>query len=861
MRPLDFTDLIMVDDIIPSDFSPFRTIEYEHYLRFFNSALLSLEGWHAWIGNQSFDELLENFPIDFDLKSRIVRFRTHANMTARLAYVTFLGNAIRLMPFFESRGIPFILQLYPGGGFEIDRPETDEKLRRVLCSELCRRVIVTQHITERYIVDKIGVDPAKIEHIFGGVFESRTPFGFDRDKVFYPRDKDTIDLCFVAHKYGGNITSKGYDQFVAIAVELAGAFEHVRFHVVGDYLPEDVPMGEFTSRFTFYGRRSSAFLADLHKSMDAIISINRPFDLTPGSFDGFPTGACIEAGFHGVLNCINDPLGLNPCFSDGGDIILLNLDHLRSAARLRDLIRNPIELYRIAEQGCRKFHEVFDTNRQLWARARVIAAELSRHEGLIMRPAPDPSALDAGLFERALVPYRERIAALEGAVNQVSPGITSVSEINAAAQHEIETLRAQSAAFADQLHRIRSSTSWRLTAPLRRLLEPYPGLGRLGRRTLKLIWWTLSLQLASRYRARSRMLRDVTGPYPVQAQLSAPAIEQSAEPRAILTQAVDPDETAEGEPATPGNANRPAGSGHRLSLLPDHTAKIERTLSLHADRLDRSDALAVELLREIRWDQTRTDFALGAIEGMLEEVERFQAERLLADYQAVFDQSEPLVSICVATADQAELLSERCIPSLLAQTYRNLQIIVVGDHCTDDTEDRLAQFGDDRITFMNLPERGPYPRPGHDRWCVIGSNAMNAALANCQGHFITHLEDDDCYTTDRIERLVQVCLEQKAEFCWHPFWAQLDTGKWEVIGDGRFSANQLTPGAVFYHRYFSRFKWDPSAYRLNESGDWNRLRKIKMLRPKVHFLAEPLLQHHCERQQTRATVEGERFLD
>ena len=89
MRPLDFTDLMIVDDIIPSDFSPFRTIEYEHYLRFFNSALLSLEGWQAWMGNESFEELLERFPVDSDLKPRIVRFRTHANMIARLAYVTF----------------------------------------------------------------------------------------------------------------------------------------------------------------------------------------------------------------------------------------------------------------------------------------------------------------------------------------------------------------------------------------------------------------------------------------------------------------------------------------------------------------------------------------------------------------------------------------------------------------------------------------------------------------------------------------------------------------------------------------------------------------------------------------------------
>ena len=376
MHPLDFTDLVMVDDIIPSDFSPFRTIEYEHYLRFFNSALLSLEGWHAWIGNENFDDLLSSFPIDPGLKHRIVPFRTHSNITARLGYVTFLGNAIRLVPYFESRRIPFVLQLYPGGGFEIDRPETDGKLRRVLLSGMCQKVIVTQRITERYIIDKIGFDPAKIEHIFGGVFESRLPFSFDRDKSFYPKDKNTIDLCFVAHKYAGNLTSKGYDQFVAIALELAGAFTQLRFHVVGDYLSEDVPLEEDRSRFTFYGRRSSAFLADFYRSMDAIISINRPFDLTPGAFDGFPTGACIEAGFHGVLNCVNDPLDLNPCFTDGHDIILLNLDHQRSAARLRDLIANPTELYRIAEQCWRKFHSTFDTDRQLWARTRVLAAEL-----------------------------------------------------------------------------------------------------------------------------------------------------------------------------------------------------------------------------------------------------------------------------------------------------------------------------------------------------------------------------------------------------------------------------------------------------------------------------------------------------
>jgi glycosyltransferase involved in cell wall biosynthesis len=521
MRPLDFADLMMVDDIVPSDFSPFRTIEYEHYLGFFNAALLSLEGWQAWIGNESFERLLERFPIDSALKSRIVPFRTHANIVARLAYVTFLGNAIRLVAFFEARGIPFILQLYPGGGFELDSPETDERLRRVLLSKLCRKVIVTQSITEQYILDKIGCDQGKVEHIFGGVFESRLPFSFNRDKAFYPKDKTTIDLCFVAHKYGGNITSKGYDQFVAIALELAGAVGHLRFHVVGDYLPGDVPLREFSSRFTFYGRRSSAFLADFYKSMDMIISINRPFDLTPGSFDGFPTGACIEAGFRGVLNCINDPLKLNPCLVDNQDIVLLNLDHQNSAARLRDLIENPPELYRIAEQGWHRFLDVFDTNRQLWARTRVIAAELTRHEGLIVRPAPDPSVLDSGSFRQVLLPYRERIALLEAANSQATPQATP--ESTQVAQYDAEALRLQVSTLEDQLTTMKSSTSWRLTAPLRRLLGQYPRLALFLRRGLKLIWWTLSLQLGSRYRAWSAVRGDVAKHRPTQGQLLAPA--------------------------------------------------------------------------------------------------------------------------------------------------------------------------------------------------------------------------------------------------------------------------------------------------------------------------------------------------
>ena len=50
---------------------------------------------------------------------------------------------------------------------------------------------------------------------------------------------------------------------------------------------------------------------------------------------------------------------------------------------------------------------------------------------------------------------------------------------------------------------------------------------------------------------------------------------------------------------------------------------------------------------------------------------------------------DPLVSVYVPTYNRADLLMERAVGSILAQTYRNFELIVVGDHCTDDTAERL----------------------------------------------------------------------------------------------------------------------------------------------------------------------------
>jgi hypothetical protein len=282
------------------------------------------------------------------------------------------------------------------------------------------------------------------------------------------------------------------------------------------------------------------------------------------------------------------------------------------------------------------------------------------------------------------------------------------------------------------------------------------------------------------------------------------------------------------------------------------------------DDRQRIDALQtqVEVLSSMVHSEIhRINYALAKSEGVIDEIDAYHLARSTPDFESAFLEHEPLVSVCVATVDRAALLVERCLPSLLGQTYKNLQIVVVGDHCTDDTEQRVAELRDSRIVFRNLSERGPYPLSGRDRWCVAGTSAMNKALSLCEGQFIAHLDDDDAALPDRIETLVRAAQSNRADFCWHAFWWETPEGSWARLGNGQLQSGQITTSSIFYHRYFRRFEWDVFAYRLQEPGDWNRIRKIKMLRPRLHFIDRPLVFHHVEEKNALVQKLGERFLD
>ena len=118
-------------------------------------------------------------------------------------------------------------------------------------------------------------------------------------------------------------------------------------------------------------------------------------------------------------------------------------------------------------------------------------------------------------------------------------------------------------------------------------------------------------------------------------------------------------------------------------------------------------------------------------------------------------EQNPLVSVIIPTHNRAELLTTRAIPSVLNQTYQNFELIIVADRCTDDTKDRVQKTGDPRIKFVDLTDRPPLPEDLHARWRVAASAPRNKGFEMAQGEWITQIDDDDEFTPDHIEVLLQ----------------------------------------------------------------------------------------------------------
>jgi glycosyltransferase involved in cell wall biosynthesis len=162
--------------------------------------------------------------------------------------------------------------------------------------------------------------------------------------------------------------------------------------------------------------------------------------------------------------------------------------------------------------------------------------------------------------------------------------------------------------------------------------------------------------------------------------------------------------------------------------------------------------------------------------------------------------SDPLVSVVMATYNASHLL-RYSLASVLRSDLADLEVLVVGDHCTDDTPAVVAGFADPRVRFLDLERNsGQQATPN------------NVGIAAARGEYLAFLNQDDLYLPDHLGRSLARIRKSGADIlCWsHPVIPSEQReriAKGEIVArldgvepDGRYSPQTFHVASAWFLR-------------------------------------------------------------
>ncbi|MEW6530961.1 MAG: glycosyltransferase [Thermodesulfobacteriota bacterium] len=215
----------------------------------------------------------------------------------------------------------------------------------------------------------------------------------------------------------------------------------------------------------------------------------------------------------------------------------------------------------------------------------------------------------------------------------------------------------------------------------------------------------------------------------------------------------------------------------------------------------------------------------------------------------------PLVSVIIPTYNRAPVL-ERAINSVLAQSFRDYELIVVDDGSTDATQAVIARCRG-KLSAIFQENRGV-------------AAARNLGIRHSSGELVSFLDSDDEWLPEKLKRQIELFRHGDETFVCHTDEIWLRDGKnvrpraKHAKQGGRFFDRALelcliSPSSVIISRaLLDRVGWFDESLPAAEDYDmWLRLTAFYP----VHFVAEPLVIKHGghDDQLSRVTPAIDRF--
>lgn len=149
--------------------------------------------------------------------------------------------------------------------------------------------------------------------------------------------------------------------------------------------------------------------------------------------------------------------------------------------------------------------------------------------------------------------------------------------------------------------------------------------------------------------------------------------------------------------------------------------------------------------------------------------------------------TEPKVSVVVPTYNRATLVT-RAIRSVLGQTYRNIELVIVDDGSTDDTLKILGEIADSRLKVVRGAHAGV-------------SAARTLGVKEASGDLIAFLDSDDEFLPSKVQAAVAAFQSNPNAVMVYSYWSEEGKQHKEVLkpyadGDVRHDLLMFAPFSI-----------------------------------------------------------------
>lgn len=172
----------------------------------------------------------------------------------------------------------------------------------------------------------------------------------------------------------------------------------------------------------------------------------------------------------------------------------------------------------------------------------------------------------------------------------------------------------------------------------------------------------------------------------------------------------------------------------------------------------------------------------------------------------------PLISVIITVFNLEDYI-EKCILSVCAQSYTNLQIIVVDDGSTDKSLVKCKSLAeiDKRIEVIHQTNKG-------------SGAAKNKGIQLAKGQYIGFVDGDDCIEKNMYMNLVKACLSYDADIAWCGRNVMSEDGKklYDLFSSDKYEmcdSNELVK-KIIMRKECDSATWD----KLFKSDVWKSIR-------------------------------------